>query len=51
VNNKAFRFEKCMMVNCVVPVLADNPLTYNLVLVSLHVNAHPLNQTIDLISY
>ena len=24
------------MVNCLVPVLADNPLTYNLVLVSLY---------------
>jgi len=40
-----------MMVNCVVPILADNPLVYNLVLVSLYVDARPLDQTIDLILY
>jgi len=32
---KRFDLKKCVMVNCVVPVLADNPLAYNLLLVSL----------------
>jgi len=33
---KRFDLKKCVMVNCVVPVPADNPLAYNLVLVLLH---------------
>ena len=28
---------QCLMVNCIVPVLADNPRAYNLVLVSLYI--------------
>ena len=35
---KRFDLKKCVMVNCVVPVLADNPLAYNLVLVSLQLH-------------